>query len=269
MDQFLGIAQRHHIRVMFVVFDSCWNPNPKAGKQPAPKPFVHNSGWVQSPGKDYLEHPDRLDELRPYVQGVVGHFRGDERIAFWDLFNEPDNLNDPAYIKTDAANKSETARILLGKTFAWAREMKPIQPLSSGVWQGHWADASKLSAMEQLQLNNSDIITFHNYGNLEDLKPCVRNLRRYDRPIICTEYMARPTGSTFNPVLRYLKEQNVGAYNWGFVSGKTQTIYPWDSWKKTYTGEPPLWFHDILREDGTPYSAREVEFIRRVTLEGH
>lgn len=266
MDQFLTIAHRHHIGVVFVIFDSCWDPDPKLGPQRAPRPFVHNSGWVQSPGREFTANPARLDELKPYVQGVIGHFRNDQRIDFWDLYNEPDNPNVPAYDKLEPTNKVETARLLLEKTFAWAREMRPAQPLSSAPWLGPWADPAKLSPMEKVQLEQSDIITFHNYDNLEKLKACVENLRRYHRPVICTEYMARPVGSTFDPNLRYLKEQNVGAYNWGFVSGKTQTIYPWDSWTRTYTNEPPVWFHDIFRADGTPYKAAEVQFIKTLTL---
>jgi hypothetical protein len=266
MDQFLAIAHKHHIGVMFVLFDSCWDPDPKLGKQRDPKPFVHNSGWVQSPGREFMANPARLDELKPYVQGVVGHFRNDERIDFWDVYNEPDNLNDPAYIKLEPTNKVDSALLLLEKTFTWAREMKPSQPLSSAPWLGPWADPTKLRPMEKLQLDQSDIITFHNYDSLDKLKPCVENLRRYHRPTICTEYMARPVGSVFDPNLRYMKEQNVGAYNWGFVSGKTQTIFPWDSWTKTYTSEPPVWFHDILRADGTPYKADEVQFIKALTL---
>ena len=265
MDRFLSLAHKHHIGVMFVLFDSCWDPDPKLGTQRAPKPFVHNSGWVQSPGRAYMADPSRLDELKPYVQGVIRHFRNDKRIDFWDVYNEPDNMNDPAYLKLEPTNKVDSALLLLQKTFAWAREMKPSQPLSSAPWLGPWADADKLRPMEKVQLEQSDIITFHNYDNLEKLKPCVENLRRYHRPVICTEYMARPVGSTFDPNLRYLKEQNVGAYNWGFVSGKTQTIFPWDSWTKTYTGEPPLWFHDIFRPDGTAYRAEEVQFIKSLT----
>ncbi len=265
MDQFLAIAHKHHIGVMFVLFDSCWDPDPKLGPQRAPKPFVHNSGWVQSPGREFTANPARLDELKAYVQGVVGHFRNDKRIDFWDVYNEPDNLNDPAYIKLEPANKVDSALLLLQKTFTWAREMKPSQPLSSAPWLGPWADPDKLRPMEKVQLEQSDIITFHNYDSLEKLKACVENLRRYHRPIICSEYMARPVGSTFDPNLRYMKEQNVGAYNWGFVSGKTQTIFPWDSWTKTYTSEPPVWFHDIFRADGTPYKTDEVQFIKSLT----
>jgi hypothetical protein len=77
--------------------------------------------------------------------------------------------------------------------------------------------------------------------------------------------MARPAGSTFQDILPYFKEQNIGAYNWGFVAGKTQTIYPWDSWTKEYTAEPPVWFHDIFRADGTPYDPNEVRLIKKLT----
>lgn len=265
LEKFLQLAERHRIGVMFVLFDSCWDPFPKSGPQRAPKPHLHNSGWVQCPGQEVLMNTAQHPRLKPFVQGVIGHFRNDKRVHFWDLFNEPDNINDPAYVRNEPANKREAALALLAKTFAWAREVQPSQPLTSGVWLGNWGDPARLSPMERLQLDSSDIITFHNYGKLPDAKPCVENLRRYQRPIICTEYMARPAGSTFDPLLSYFKEQNVGAYNWGFVAGKTQTIYPWDSWKKTYTAEPPVWFHDIFRADGSAYDPEEVEFIRQVT----
>jgi hypothetical protein len=265
MDQFLALADKHHIKVMFVLFDSCWDPDPKLGKQHDPVPGLHNSGWVQSPGKEYLGHPERLDELKPYVQGVVGHFGADKRIAFWDVYNEPDNDNGSSYGKQEPAGKEPCAELLLRKTFAWIREVHPSQPLSSGVWRGDWDNPDRLSPMEQIQIGQSDIITFHCYGNVEEVRRCVGNLRRYGRPVICTEYMARPLSSTFNPVLGYFRQENVGAYNWGFVSGKTQTIYPWDSWDKPYTSEPPVWFHDIFRADGTPYRPEEVSYIRQCT----
>ena len=266
MDKFLSIAHKHHIGVAFVLFDSCWDPDPALGPQRAPKPFLHNSGWVQSPGREFTSHPARLDELKPYVQGVVGHFRNDPRIDFWDVYNEPDNRNDPSYIRSEPANKVETSRLLLQKTFAWARAMNPTQPLSSGPWLGPWADPASLRPMEKVQFDQSDIITFHCYDKVDKLKTCIDALRRYHRPVICTEYMARPIGSTFDPNLGFLKEQHVGAYNWGFVDGKTQTIFPWDSWTQTYTNEPPVWFHDIFRPDGTPYRSAEVQYIKSLTL---
>jgi len=264
LEQFLDIAEKHNMGVMFVLFDSVWDPYPKAGKQRAPYPRRHNSGWVQSPGQEILQDPERQDELKGYVQGVIGHFRNDCRVHAWDLFNEPDNRV-PQYRDVLLTNKVELALWLLQKSFVWAREVNPSQPLTSGVWIGNWGDESKLSPTERCQLEESDVISFHTYDPLEGARKCVQHLKRYNRPILCTEFMARPRGSRFDPVLGYFKEQNVGAYCWGFVNGKTQTIYPWDSWDKKYPGEPDPWFHDILRDNGAPYDRREVDYIKSLT----
>jgi len=247
------------------LLDGVWDPFPKLGKQRDPKPHVHNSGWVQSPGVELIKNPARYDELKPYLKGVVGRFRKDKRIHAWDVFNEPDNINRSSYGTHEPPNKAEFSLMLLRRAFAWTREATPTQPLTAGVWIGNWGDPAKLSPIERFMLEQSDVISFHSYSKLDELKKCVENLRRYNRPILCTEFMARPNGSTFDPHLAYLKEQKVGAYCWGFVAGKTQTIYPWDSWTKTYTAEPPVWFHDIFRRDGTPFDAKEVDFIKRVT----
>jgi hypothetical protein len=264
MGQFLDLAESHRIGVMFVLFDGVWDPFPKPGKQREPRPHIHNSGWVQSPGADILRDEARQDALKDYVQGVIRHFRNDRRVQVWDLFNEPDNPV-PQYRDVELTNKADVALLLLKKTFAWAREVRPSQPLTSGVWIGNWPDPAKLSAMERYQLEASDVISFHSYGKLEEARKCVEHLRRYQRPLLCTEFMARPNGSEFDPILGYFQKEKIGAYNWGFVSGKTQTIYPWDSWKKAYTAEPPVWFHDIFRADGTPYDPKEVDYIKRVT----
>jgi hypothetical protein len=174
-------------------------------------------------------------------------------------------MNANSYGKQEPKDKPELVLPLLVQVFAWARTANPSQPLTSGVWQGVWPDPDRLRPMERVQLELSDVISFHNYSKLEQLQQAVRNLRRYNRPLLCTEYMARPAGSTFEPHLGWMKEQRVAAYNWGFVDGKSQTIYPWDSWKKPYAAEPREWFHDIFRRDGTPYRAEEVKYIRRVT----
>jgi hypothetical protein len=265
MDQFLQVADKHHIRIMFVLLDSVWDPDPKLGKQRDPRPHVHNSGWVQAPGAEILKDEARWNrELKPYVAGVIGHFRNDKRILMWDLMNEPDNEN-PPYKAQELPNKAEVALRLLREEWNWARSAKPSQPLTSGVWQGDWSSDDKLSEMASLQLQNSDVITFHSYDPPDEMKSRVASLRRYGRPIVCTEYMARPRGSTFAAILPLLKAEEVGAYNWGFVNGKSQTIYPWDSWEKAYTGEPPVWFHDIFRKDGSPYDPKEVTLIKHLT----
>ncbi len=269
LEQFLTIADRHGIGVMLVPLDGVWDPLPQSGKQREPRPHVHNSGWVQAPGAEILGNPDRHDELQPYINGLIHHFRDDQRVLAWDVFNEPDNANTYSYgeagTKTELSNKAEMATMLLEKVFVWARAAEPSQPLTAAVWLGPWPEHSRMSPIEKVMLEQSDVISFHNYGGLEHVRLRVEQLRRYQRPILCTEYMARPQGSQFDPVLTYFKEQKVAAYNWGFVAGKSQTIYPWDSWQKTYTGEPPVWFHDILRANGTAYRKQEIDYIKSVT----
>jgi hypothetical protein len=270
MDQFLEVADKHKIRIMFVLFDSVWDPNPKPGKQRAPKQGLHNSGWVQSPGAHDLTHRDRHGLLEAYTKGVIHRFKDDKRVVVWDLWNEPDNHNDNSYgkngTKEEPAGKMEITLDLLRKTFDWARSENPSQPLTSGLWiKNRAVTPSKMIPIEKLQLDQSDIISFHSYGNKAEMKEWIAAMKSYKRPISCTEYMARPMQSTFDPILGDLKAEGVDAYNWGFVQGKTNTIYPWDSWKKPYDQEPPRWFHDIFRTDGTPYDLKEVEYIKSVT----
>src|SRR5271154_3888548 len=266
IDAFLAIAARHHIRPVFVLFDSCWDPAPRLGPQHPPIPGVHNSGWVQSPGAKALEDPTQYPRLKAYVEGVVGAFANDDRILAWDVWNEPDNGNNSSYGSQDPKNKTELVLALLPQVFAWAREANPTQPLTSGIWQGDWSSPEKLSPMARLQIENSDVISFHNYGWPEDFEQRVDWLEQYKRPLICTEYMARGAGSTFDTVLPIAKKYKVGAINWGFVAGKTQTYLPWDSWEKPYVlSQPPIWFHDIFYADGKPYREREVDLIRELT----
>jgi hypothetical protein len=264
MNKFLEVADKHHIRILFVLLDSVWDPHPHLGNQPEPRPHVHNSGWVQAPGADVLKDPSRWDkEVKPYVIGVIEHFKDDRRVLMWDLMNEPDN-DSAQYNDQELPNKAEVALQLLKLEWSWARSANPAQPLTSGVWKGDWSEG-KLSEMARFQLENSDVITFHCYDPPDAMKRRIESLRRYKRPMICTEYMARPLGSTFAAILPLLKEEHVGAFNWGFVSGKTQTIYPWDSWEKSYTQEPPLWFHDIFHQNGRPYDPAETALIKRLT----
>ncbi|UWZ85847.1 cellulase family glycosylhydrolase [Occallatibacter riparius] len=266
IDQFLAISAKHHIRPVFVLFDSCWDPNPKLGPQRPPIPGVHNSGWVQAPGKAGLMDAAQYPKLQAYVQGVVGAFAHDDRILAWDVWNEPDNNNDSSYGKLEPANKRDLVLALLPQVFAWARAAQPIQPLTSGVWTGDWSSIDKMSPMARVQIQESDVITFHNYGWPEEFAARVEQLQQFHRPIICTEYMARGAGSTFDTILPLAKKENVGAINWGLVKGRSQTYLPWDSWQHPYINEtPPVWFHDVFYEDGTPYRAREAQIIREAT----
>lgn len=267
LNTFLAISAKHHIRPILVLFDSCWETNPKLGPQHPPIPGVHNSGWVQSPGKQRLLERGDEPELRAYVEGVVGAFAKDERVLAWDIWNEPDGQGGDR--PEDVPAKVRRVDELLPLAFGWARSVHPVQPLTSGVWAGDWSDPAKESDTTKIQLAESDVISFHNYGWPEEFESRIRELQILGRPILCTEYMARGNGSTFDGSLPLARKYDVGAINWGLVAGKTQTYLPWDSWQKPYVLNPPtIWFHEVFRQDGTPYRQYEVDLIRRLTGRG-
>lgn len=262
---FLKIASRYKIKSLFVLFDSCWDPFPHTGKQHGPAPFLHNSGWVQSPGADALNDSTQYPRLKKYVVDIVSNFGKDKRILGWDVWNEPDNTNNNSYGRFEPYNKVELVYNLLAKVFTWTRSANPVQPITAGIWAGNWSVEDSLKAIEKLMIEQSDIISFHNYDRGEEFETRIKWLQRYNRPIICTEYMSRGNGSTFEGSLPVAKKYNVAAFNWGLVSGKSQTIYPWDSWQKKYTNEPELWFHDIFHKDGSAYKQAEIDLIKEIT----
>lgn len=269
INEFLEISSRHNIKPMLVLFDSCWDPFPKLGDQQPPRPGIHNSRWVQSPGANALQDASQYVRLEEYVKGVVGAFGHDKRILAWDIWNEPDNTNNSSYGKQEPKNKVELITVLLPKAFSWARSASPEQPLTSGVWHGDWSDPAKLDAIAKEQLELSDVVSFHNYGPPNDFEKHVKWLEQYGRPLICTEYMARGEKSMFDGILPIAKQYKVGAINWGFVQGKTQTYLPWDSWQQPYVyRSPAVWFHDIFYPDGRPYRPAEVAFIKKITGRG-
>jgi hypothetical protein len=221
---------------------------------------------VQSPGSAALADEAQYPRLRAYVEGVVGAFSKDDRILAWDLWNEPDNTNGTAYGKVELKNKADIVLALLPRVYAWARGMQPKQPLTSGIWQENPATPDKLTPMGKIQLELSDVMSFHNYDPPAQFSAEIKWLQTFGRPILCTEYMARPRGSTFAAILPIAKEAKVAAINWGFVAGKSQTYLPWDSWEHPYIDrQPPVWFHDIFRANGEPYKKDEVKFIAKIT----
>jgi hypothetical protein len=265
IDQFLSICATHKIRPIFVLFDSVWDPNPVLGPQRAPKPGIHNSGWVQSPGAAGLQDEKNYSRLRDYVKGMVEAYGHDPRVLCWDIWNEPDNFNENNY--AEPRNKIALVEKLLPLAFAWAREAHPVQPLTSGVWKLEYANFKGLSAVEKIQLENSDIVSFHNYSDSANFRKEINFLAQYRRPLLCTEYLARSYHSTFASILPLGKANHVGMINWGFVVGKTQTNLPWDSWQSPYINgrEPSLWHHEIFYPDGRPYQKEEVNLIRSLT----
>jgi hypothetical protein len=246
-ERFLGIAHKNGISVLPIFFDDCAfsGKEPFLGKQDPPKPGIHNSGWTPSPGFAIADDPACEKSLRAYVQTLVNLYKDDKRIIAWDLYNEPGN-----------SGREHKTVPLLTKTFAWARECNPLQPLSSGIYA--WKDYDLACA------ELSDIISFHDYGNLENTKTRIKTVQQYRRPVLCTEWLHRAGGNTIETHLPLYKSENIGAYHWGLVNGKTQTHLNWDGSKNTGEGTA-LWQHDIFTGDLKPYSEKELAFIKELS----
>lgn len=249
ISQFLSIADKHHIKPMLVFFDDCWNKVPQIGKQPERKPGIHNSGWMQDPGDPAHKEAANFPALEFYVKDILKTFSKDKRILLWDLYNEPGN-----------SGKVETSMPLLSNIFTWAREVNPDQPITAGLW--NWG--GMFNQLNRFQLANSDVISYHCYDEPEKHLRTIELFKLYGKPLICTEYMARTRNSTFINSLPMLKKENVAAINWGFVDGKTNTKYAWDT-PLANGSEPALWFHEIFKGDGTPYKTEETDLIKKVT----
>ena len=248
---FLDAAQGCGISVLPILFDDCafGGKEPYLGPQADPVPGVHNSGWTASPGASRVTNRDAWAGLENYVTKVVTRFAQDERMLGWDVYNEPGNA-------VYEAHQAEKSLPLLREVFKWTRNAGPTQPATAGVWT---PDMPELNAF---LLENSDIITFHEYRDLETTQKFVAELRRTGRPLLCTEWMRRNVPNRFDTHFAYFKQEHIGCFCWGLVNGRTQTHIPWES--KPGSAEPERWFHDLLRRDGTPYDPVEIALIKGV-----
>jgi len=261
VDEFLGIADGHGISTMLVLFDGVWNPAPKLGPQREPRPRLHNSMWVQGPGAAILSDPSRWPDLRVYVEAVLRRFGSDPRVSVWDLFNEPDQTNAISYPRQEIRRKSARVDDLLNQIFDWATAVDPDQPITAGVFVGINGATERVSRVNRTMLSRSDVISFHSYAPGGKLASTIDYLGRYERPLLCTEWMARTLGSPAD-LIDVLADNNVSAWNWGLVDGRCQTKYSWTSWFRRPTDDEDPWFHDLLHPDGEPYDEKEAEMLR-------
>ncbi|HOX39171.1 MAG TPA: non-reducing end alpha-L-arabinofuranosidase family hydrolase [Candidatus Brocadiia bacterium] len=243
-EKFLSIADSRGMKVMPVLFCDCSfaGKEPYTGRQDAPIPGVHNSGWTPSPGLKRVVDRSAWPDLKSYVMDVVGKFANDERILVWDLYNEPGN-----------SGMGEKSLPLCEAIFRWARSANPSQPLTIAPWADFNSDMSR-RLMEW-----SDVITFHGYDPPAGIRTKIEICGRYGRPVICTEWLHRQSGNTFESILPIFAENRIGWYHWGLVAGRTQTFMPWGS--KPGDPIPETWQHDVFHPDGKPYRESEIEMV--------
>jgi len=248
-ENFLSIAKKHGISVMPILFDDCSfsNKEPYLGKQQDPVPGVHNSGWTASPGFTIADDPSYTEVLEEYVKIIMKTFNSDKRILMWDMYNEPGN-----------SGRGKKSLQLLYYAFKWSREINPVHPLTTGVWE--WK-----SDWDTECLSLSDIISYHDYEPIEISTKRVDTLKKYERPVFCTEWLHRQNKNTFSSHLEFYKENNISIYNWGLVEGKTQTYLSWNRENNTNDGYPDIWQHDLFYFDLTPHDPAEIEHTKLIT----
>jgi hypothetical protein len=265
MRKLLTIADKHKMRVIFVLFDSSGDPYPELGHQRQPRPGVRNSLWVQSPGAKGLIDPKQIENALNYAEEVVAAFNIDKRVLAWDVWNEPDNTNAATYPNSELPNKVEVVRNLLPKVFQYARAGSPEQPVTSGLWKGDWSTAATLSPIEKTQIELSDFISFQNYDGPEEFEKRVKWLKAFGRPVVCTGFLARNQGSSVEAILPIALKFDVGALVGDLVQGKTQRWLPPDSWKTPYLDrEPSVWAQDLFRTTGPLYRKEDADVIKQM-----
>ena len=244
VEQFLAIAAKHGMSAMLILFCDCSfaGKEPYLGKQDDPVPGVHNSGWVPSPGLERVTDKAVWPNLKTYVKDIVKSFADDERVVIWDLYNEPGN-----------SGMGEKSLPLVEATFTWARSVNPSQPLTMGAW------IYFSSPMSQRLMELSDIISFHGYDSPEGVESKIKTCQAYGRPVICTEWLQRQGGNTFEGILPLFSQHRIGWYQWGLVAGRTQTYMHGGS--KQGTSMPTVWQHDTFHDTGAPYKVKEMQLL--------
>ncbi len=253
--EFLSICERHGLKAIVTFFTNGGRfEDPQLGKQPDAVQGVHNSQWIQSPGAPAVNDPAQWPRLERYVKDIMTTFKDDPRVYMWCLYNEP-----------ESSKQGAQSLPLLREVFKWGREVDPSQPLTSPIWicPGLHATRNNFPIVGFLG-ENCDVMTFHCYYEPEEMETFISIMKQYGRPMVCQEYMGRPR-STFEQILPILKRENAGAISWGLTAGKCNFHLQWSS--KAGDPEPEVWFHDIYRMDGTPYSQQEVDFIRSMTAD--
>ena len=268
MQQLLDLCEKHDIYVMFTFFTNGGRPESNLGKQPEPVPGKHNSQWVKSPSLSVLGDDSKWGYLRDYVFGTVSKFADNKRVIAWNVFNEPGNVSSTHVPGQKAMSNDEHVNYLINtkklmeKSFKWAREANPSQPITAPIW----TDDPFISKMFSGAIeNNCDVMSYHCYENIVKHYNIINRLKKHGRPIMCTEWLARHSGSTFNPALQFLKANKIASFSFGLKKGRIQTHLAWPWFLNSQLkGVNEIWLHDIFDENDNPYCPEECAYIKRI-----
>lgn len=272
LDAFLGELHARGISMMPVLFNDCVgfgrpkNIEPVLPRGWHPYDIGHHGGHKENPftgererkGWIYWDEPEWRPVMETYLREVIGRFRDDPRIYAWDLWNEPGN-----------SNRHDMSIPYLRRAFEVAREMNPIQPLTAAPWS-YPADfgvnpEADVECIQRVALEESDIVTFHQYEGIDRVRHVVAGLKREGRPMMNTEWLNRIQGNLITDNLPLYHDEGIGSYSWGLVAGKSQFFLPWDELWKNRELPLNLWQHDLFDTFHTPYDREELALMRRLS----
>lgn len=268
-ERYIELAAQNGISCMVIFGNDCCPPKEEAlnrlylGEQHVDWGYhggrkVSQHGTFAGAGYSLLDDAEYAEKHYEFVREIVEKYKNDERIIIWDVFNEPGN-----------SKRNSMSLPHMKKFFEIIRSIDPIQPLTVGIWS-QTTELKNLTEAEKYGLENSDIVSYHNYGTYENNIQELKVLKKLGRPILNTEWLNRCGGNTIEELFPLFYLEKVGCYNWGFVAGKYQTYEPhnsvWDNYKSEYykyNFDFTKWFHDIYRPSHNPYNPKETELIKR------
>jgi len=256
LEAFLAICAKHDIQPGFVFFDSCHRHQGIYLDRPTePVRGFHNSRWAQSPQARHIDKGN-LEKFKPYVQEIVAKYRDDDRVLFWEIHNEP-------------APGDEYRDRLKRAGYAWAKEIKPIQPvINCEKGPRGWADCEVSDIVDAHQY-------LHNYGPLDYLAEA-----NPEKGTVITEAGARWKLRIRNfgdpcEMIHWLEGRRArgkstpGVYLcWELMVGNSNCRWHWRDSGHTRGApdpEPEIPWCGLMWPDCTPVSLAEAEAIRRYT----
>lgn len=275
LEEYLALCADFGIRVMPVLFDDCCVPRERYqpmvfGKQPDPEPGYFGGSSVtcfettNSAGYTLIDDEGMDVQVENYIRQLMEHFRNDDRILVWNVWNEPGN-----------SNRGSQSLPMMTKVFGWLRQYDASQPLAADLFSAgcdfpdeYLCKPRVETEIELAAVALSDIISYHYYGDYLHMRQFIQKLKEYQRPLLCTEWLHRPMRSFIQTHLPLLKRERVGSFMFGFVNGKSQFNEVWEYLKERKDMDTTLWMHDIFHSNFVPYDQEEIDVIKQCNLEG-
>ncbi len=274
-ERYLQLMQKYGLRAIVVLGNDCSRPK-ELWKLPTPGPQAYDIGYhggrrvtqhgsnPKAVGYTVLDDPQLRPKFYAMCEELLTKYRDDDRILFWNLWNEPGNNN-----RNDRTMKD------LRELFERAWKIDPKQPLAADLWTVYGNPKGEgRHPVEKLAGELSDIISFHCYADYRTQQRTIKALRaRWGRPMVNTEWLARINGDELRTSYPVFAQENVGSTCWGFVNGKYQTHEPYEPmWKTQFEYRNPnqpvtKWFHDLFRPSHHPYDPEEINILMNLNAQ--